>query len=33
MILTGVLVIAIGAIVYFIKAQRNGEWPFVKAEP
>jgi fructoselysine transporter len=28
MILTGIAVIAAGAVVYFIKAKRNGEWPF-----
>ncbi len=32
MILTGVLVIAIGTIVYFIKAKRNKEWPFTENE-
>lgn len=30
MILTGVAVIAVGAVVYFIKAKRNEEWPFQK---
>jgi fructoselysine transporter len=30
MILTGIAVIVAGAIVYFIKAKRNGEWPFMK---
>lgn len=30
MILAGVGVITIGAIVYFIKANRNGEWPFIQ---
>lgn len=30
MVLTGVLVIAIGMVVYFIKAKRNNEWPFLK---
>lgn len=28
MLLTGLLVIAIGSVVYFIKASRAGEWPF-----
>ena len=31
MVLTGVLVIAIGIVVYFIKAKRNNEWPFLKS--
>lgn len=30
MILAGVGVIAAGAVVYFIKANLNGEWPFMK---
>ncbi len=30
MILAGIGVIAAGTIVYFIKARRNGEWPFIK---
>lgn len=32
MILAGIGVIAVGTIVYFIKAKRNEEWPFMKAE-
>lgn len=32
MILAGIGVIAAGTIVYFIKAKRNGEWPFMKTE-
>ncbi len=31
MVLTGVVVIVAGTIVYFIKAKRNNEWPFLKA--
>jgi len=31
MVLTGLVVIAAGLIVYFIKAKRNNEWPFIKA--
>lgn len=31
MVLTGLVVIAAGLIVYFIKAKRNDEWPFIKA--
>ena len=31
MILSGVVVIAAGTIVYFIKANRNREWPFEKS--
>jgi hypothetical protein len=30
MVLTGLLVIAIGVIVYLFKANRTKEWPFVK---
>jgi fructoselysine transporter len=32
MMLTGIIVITAGAIVYFIKAKRNSEWPFNKPE-
>ena len=32
MVILGLLVIAIGALVYFIKARRNKEWPFMNAE-
>jgi amino acid transporter len=32
MIATGLLVIAAGLIVYFLKANRNQEWPFRKSE-
>jgi fructoselysine transporter len=32
MVLTGLLVIVIGIAVYFIKAKRKGEWPFLKLE-
>ncbi len=32
MILGGIGVITIGALVYFIKAKRNGEWPFANSE-
>ncbi|WP_341904870.1 MULTISPECIES: APC family permease [Fluviicola] len=32
MILAGIGVIAAGTIVYFIKARRNGEWPFAEGE-
>ncbi len=32
MMLTGVIVIAAGTIVYFIKAKRNSEWPYNKNE-
>lgn len=32
MILAGIGVIAAGTIVYFIKAKRNEEWPFMRAE-
>ncbi len=31
MVLTGLLVIALGTVVYFIKAKRNQEWPFIKS--
>lgn len=30
MVLTGLVVIVLGMIVYFIKARRNNEWPFIK---
>lgn len=33
MILAGIGVIAAGTIVYFIKAKRNGEWPFQETGP
>ncbi len=33
MVLTGLAVIASGIVVYFIKAWRTREWPFVKAGP
>lgn len=32
MILAGIGVIAAGTLVYFIKAKRNGEWPFAERE-
>jgi fructoselysine transporter len=32
MMLTGIIVIAAGTVVYFIKAKRNTEWPFNKQE-
>lgn len=32
MVLLGLVVIAVGMIVYFIKAKRNSEWPFEKKE-
>jgi amino acid transporter len=28
MVITGLIVIALGALVYFVKAKRNQEWPF-----
>jgi hypothetical protein len=31
MILAGIVVILTGSVVYFIKAKRNGEWPFKQA--
>lgn len=32
MILAGLGVIGLGTIVYFVKAKRNGEWPFANSE-